>query len=204
LAVVPNRGASAASSEHRRDIEEALGLMHRFGTLGGRSRNGWGSYSLEGLDLTPIGEQHLIDWCDALQHDWPCGLGKDESGGLLWQSRDAYASWEEAIVQLAQTRAEANRSGGERSLLSYPVTKQSRPGWNDQDRLPSSLRFKVVRDRGGGFRAQIAHFPCRPTDELCGRGRVGREALIETWRKVHVQLDGSRQLARVEIKGWAP
>ena len=41
----------AVPAEHADRIEQAMALMHRYGTVGGRSRNGWGSYSL--LPLPP-------------------------------------------------------------------------------------------------------------------------------------------------------
>lgn len=198
LAVVPHQHETTAIVEHHRDISQALRLMHRFGTLGGRSRNGWGSYELDGLDKAALENDCLIDWLDALDQEWPCGLGKDDRA-LLWQSRQVFDSWEGAMIELAQVRANANRAGGDRTLLSWPVTKQSHTGWTNKDRLPSSLHFKVISAEDQGFRAQVTHFPCQPNDDLRKRGKVQRQALVDSWSKVHSQLDRNPQFERAEI-----
>ncbi|NJM32164.1 MAG: hypothetical protein HC848_03940 [Limnobacter sp.] len=66
------------------DIEQALQLMHFYGTVGGRSRNSWGSYSC--LAVNPS-EQTLAlpvskDWENCLNQDWPHAIGKDHNGPL--------------------------------------------------------------------------------------------------------------------------
>ncbi|MGV2480675.1 UNVERIFIED_CONTAM: hypothetical protein IGO34_28205, partial [Salmonella enterica subsp. enterica serovar Weltevreden] len=58
---------------------QALALMDRYGTLGGRSRNGWGSFSLQSADSASAaldGTPPLRDWQQALQFDWPHALGR--------------------------------------------------------------------------------------------------------------------------------
>src|SRR5690606_40050582 len=37
----------AVPEERWPELERVLGLMHRFGTVGSSSRNGWGAYALE-------------------------------------------------------------------------------------------------------------------------------------------------------------
>src|SRR5699024_2082345 len=44
-------GVTAADQQFE-EIRQALALMNRYGTVGGRSRNGWGSISLESDDLS--------------------------------------------------------------------------------------------------------------------------------------------------------
>lgn len=195
FAVAPHRNTSKDIRQHRTDLRQALGLMHRFGTVGGRSRNAWGSYELNAVEDIAL-ENYLLDWHRALDDAWVRGLGHDDKGPLLWHTREC-RDWEGAIALLAQIRANANRAGGLRALLSYPVTKQDHPGWSGQDRLPSNLRLKVVRAAGGRMRGQIAHFPCRPNDELQDKGRVRKDQLVDVWQRVHAQLDGNAQLTRV-------
>ncbi|RMG30285.1 MAG: hypothetical protein D6721_04175, partial [Gammaproteobacteria bacterium] len=65
-------------------LDRTLALIHAFGTLGGRSRNGWGSIALEGvgaLDSLP-----LRDWRDCLDREWPHAIGRDDQGALVWQT----------------------------------------------------------------------------------------------------------------------
>lgn len=202
MAVVPHAKDSREESvAHMQDLRQAANLMHHFGNLGGRSRNGWGSYVLQAQEPEPLDTHYLVDWQAALQRDWPSGLGQDATGALLWRSVRVLKSWEDAIVELAQIRANVNRSGGDRTLLSYPVTKKPRPGWKDRDRLPSSLRFKVVQDGEQGFRAQIAHFPCAPAQDLSERGRVTMADLVRTWQSVHDCLGNEKALERVAVPG---
>lgn len=91
----------------RQGIEQALFLMHRFGTLGGRSRNGWGSFALVG-DQTeaPV---PVREWTDAMQWDWPHAIGQDENGTLAWEATPQ-ARWEDAMRLLAQARADMRRA----------------------------------------------------------------------------------------------
>lgn len=202
MAVIPHAADKPQEAvAHLHDLRQAAMLMHHFGTLGGRSRNGWGSYRLEAQELEPLNDRCLVDWQEALQRDWPCGLGQDAQGMLVWRSAHAHKNWEDAIVELAQIRANVNRCGGDRTLLSYPVTKKSRPGWKDDDRLPSNLRFKVVQDREQGYRAQVAHFPCAPAQELSERGRVDMDELVRTWQNVHAYLNLEKTLVRVAEPG---
>lgn len=196
IAVMPN---DRVGPNDRNDIRQALALMHRFGTLGGRSRNGWGSYALGCVDLASA-VTPLVDWRQALECDWPTALGRDDHGALLWHSGSSFPTWEKAIEQLAQLRADVNRAGGDRTLLSYPVTKKTHGGWDNSDRLPSSLRFKVVAD-GDRFRAQVAHFPCSPSSDLMRKGRVLAGELERAWRTVHQCMDGQSAFERVPDQG---
>lgn len=86
----------------------ALHLMDRLGTLGGRSRNGWGSYVLDPLDDTPawpamLDASVLRPWRDALRLDWTHALGSDDRGPLVW-STGAKDDWRAAMVELARLK----------------------------------------------------------------------------------------------------
>ncbi|MCX8049909.1 MAG: hypothetical protein N3A55_09695, partial [Methylohalobius sp.] len=54
----------AVPEEHAVLITQALMLMHHYGTVGGRSRNGWGSYTLKLVEKTsaPTDIKPLRDW----------------------------------------------------------------------------------------------------------------------------------------------
>ena len=82
LALMPDtKDASFVPRESQR-IELALALMNRFGTLGGRSRNGWGSFELlpangtaqlpavlDPMALRPWQDAFALVWRHVL--DWP-------------------------------------------------------------------------------------------------------------------------------------
>ncbi len=83
-------------------VEQALALMHWYGTAGGRSRNGWGSFV---LDPPPELEQPpLREWRVALGADWAHAIGQDGKGPLIWATVQRFSSWKEAIRALAVLR----------------------------------------------------------------------------------------------------
>ena len=86
----------AVPAQHAARFQRVLWLMNRYGTLGGRSRNGWGSFI-----LTPADEKSKLDfgtpfifcrfWRDALGMDWPHAVGQDGKGALIWQTKRKWA-----------------------------------------------------------------------------------------------------------------
>lgn len=178
-------------------LREALGLMNRLGTVGGRSRNGWGSYRLEEAPDVDLAA-YRVDWRDAVNEDpWPRGIGADERGLLLWRTREE-PRWEGVIRALGQIRKDLCAEVPERRLLSYPVTKQSIPAWGGHARVPNSLRFKVVPGESGGLRGLVFHMPCRPEDRLWNAlDPALRRRFPEVWRVAHGILDETLGLERV-------
>ncbi len=191
------------------ELRAALLLMHRFATAGGRSRNGWGSFTLAPADpatppLTGAIDAWLREWKTALALDWPHAIGADEKGPLVWRSRQPFASWREAMVELARIKialrtwfkfhsGERAKAPESRHWLSYPVTKHSVEAWGNNARLPNSLRFKVLPD-GTGVRAWIFHLPCQPPPAF----HPDRAALVSVWSRVHQHLDATPALERAK------
>lgn len=173
------------------EVTQTLQLVHWFGTLGSRSRNGWGS-----ITLTPQGDTPPLDVLTAnhpllqrisrsleqcLQEEWAHAIGiSPEVPGkpLIWRSHTC-GDWQEAVKILADTlyavRSAAkghkthfrNRPVGALHLLGYPAGSNNSP-WDlpvrDRNvRLASPLRFKVVKD-GDQFRGVIFHTPSRPPE----------------------------------------
>lgn len=194
----------AFPAEHARLLDQALWLMHQFGTLGGRSRNGWGSFVLEALnDETSSAMQGqklpLQEWQEALAIDWPHAIGKDERP-LIWQTA-AHDDWRSLMRTLAEIKIGlrtqfrfhsgkgAERPEG-RHWLSYPVTNHSVKPWGNNARLPNSLRFKVRATEGGKLIGVVFHVPCKPPASF----RPDTRTLEQVWQQVHGYLDG--KLAR--------
>jgi CRISPR-associated protein Cmr1 len=138
-------------------VEYALWLMDRYGTVGGRSRNGSGSYRLTPMDETPAlsGEVPLRNWRSCLELDWPHAIGKDKEGALIWQTAP-HGDWKAlmrtlAIVKIGlrtQFKLTLNVQVGDRQLmkagqpagiehaqpqnrhwLAYPVTRHEVRPW---------------------------------------------------------------------------
>lgn len=182
-------------------IESALGLMDRFGTAGGRSRNGWGSYGLFPVDPTPALPRTLPlrPWRDALALDWPHAVGSDARGALIWQTQP-FSDWRGLMKELAVLKiglrtqfefptAQPDGQIHERHWLSYPVTRHSVKAWGGYARLPNSLRFKVRPTAEAKVVGVIFHMPCRPPNAFS----PNPQAIADVWEKVHAFLDAQAQ-----------
>ncbi|NWG74436.1 MAG: hypothetical protein HXY24_07485 [Rubrivivax sp.] len=190
-------------------IERALGLIANYGTVGGRSRNGWGSLALEPVGETPgfpetLEESLTLAWRDAICADWPQAIGRDERGPLIWHT-EPQPDWQRVIRRLAEIkialrtrfRFPHERPDGEvhdRHWLSYPITNHKVQAWDRAGlRLPNSLRFKVRPDPDGKLRGVIFHMPCLPPPAF----RPDRAAIERVWQQVHAHLDDDRKLQRI-------
>lgn len=185
-------------------LQRTVSLIDRYGTIGGRSRNGWGSFGLSpsdagsALNFSMPPQSVLRPWRDALDQDWPHAIGSDEQGALVWQTTEPTGDWKEIMRQLAvlkigmrTTLFPFNSGNGAarpepRHWLGYPVTKHSVRSWGNA-RLPNSLRFKVRADTAGNLRGVIFHVPCLPPQVPF---HPDRRAIETVWKQVHTYLDG--------------
>ncbi|GHU27403.1 hypothetical protein AGMMS50256_07170 [Betaproteobacteria bacterium] len=188
-------------------IRHALWLMDRFGTLGGRSRNGWGSFTLKPQDGEALqGKLPLRDWKECLMLDWPHAIGKDnnDNNALIWQTTP-FDDWRQAMTALAKLKIElrtqrpqfsfttgknAPRTEG-RHWLSYPVTNHSVAAWGNNLRLPNSLRFKLRQKPDGKLVGVIFHVPCLPPAQF--QPEKEKQAIEKVWEDVHQFLDKPEQ-----------
>ncbi len=189
-------------------IERALWLMHRYGTVGGRSRNGWGSYAMLHL---PLGEgwgegkkPPLRPWRDCLELDWPHAIGKDDKGPLIWQTTP-HEDWKAVMKTLVvvkiglrtQFRFTTGRNAPnpeKRHWLSYPVTNHSVQPWGNTARLPNQLRFKVRKTEDGKLVGVIFHVPHLPPAAF----NPDPPTIKAVWQSVHAFLDAPTQnLSRI-------
>lgn len=211
--------------QSRLRLERALELIHLFGALGGRSRNGWGS--VEVAPDQPWGGTSvpLRPWEQALKLDWPHAVGEDEKGPLVWRTARSYTKWHEAMQDLALIRLGLRASFSlsrthpqqipDRLWLAYPVTNNVVPQWGTNSRLPNSLRFKVQRDPGkrDALIGVIYHMPCAPPRSF----DPDLEQIQRIWRKVHSILDAlspktkqkeaasfSEELRQIQLKRLDP
>jgi CRISPR-associated protein Cmr1 len=157
------------------DIAHALWLMDRYGTLGGRSRNGWGSFALipVATRTLPVRDKPVLrPWKDCLSTDWPHAIGQDAQGPLIWET-PAFADWKGLMVHLAKLKIELRthfvfNSGKNaerpeaRHWLAYPVTHHNVKSWGGNARLPNMLRFKIRTTADGkvvGVIYLVPHLP---------------------------------------------
>lgn len=203
--------------EANEEFADALQLIHWFGTIGGRSRNAWGSVELKmKVGATPSSRQKpLHDYevllngnanltrfqrslKDCLTEEWPHAIGSDQQGLLIWKTpkRD---NWQLVMKDLAQTKIKfrtdlifpAAKPGGfeKRHLLAYPVTNHRVNDWGNNGRLANQLRFKVASTENG-FVGIIVHLPCAMPKEMSQglRNAPSIEQQVEIWQSVHQSL----------------
>jgi CRISPR-associated protein Cmr1 len=196
-------GRQVIESESSR-VRDALALAALYGTLGGRSRNGWGSFELTpvaGLESLRIPQRA---WRESLALDWAHAIGLDDAGPLVWTT-PACDDWRKAMKALAGIRWRVRhlfpmsmqtrlRSPEERHWLAYPTTKSSVDAWerDTSGRLPNSLRFRLraAPDDQGKVVGIVFHMPCSPPPAF----KPDRKVLEQVWRKTHQFLD-NRELS---------
>jgi CRISPR-associated protein Cmr1 len=179
-------------------LDQALLLMNLYGTVGGRSRNGWGSYSLQRIDgvetTTCLPPTQALAKC--LSMDWPHALGSDSQGALVWQTLP-HKDWAGLMRTLAEIKiklrtqaafkfphAQPDGQVHDRHWLSYPITRHDVNDWKRKNlRLPNQLRFKV-RHTDAGLVGVIFHMPHLPPAEF----RPDPKTLESIWRTVHSHL----------------
>lgn len=175
-------------------IQNTLQLIHWLGTIGGRSRNGWGSLLLEGNKLKglealrqadPLLNELARPLDQCLDRTWPHAIGKDGERLLIWTSKKPHNTWREAMVELAKTKiafrtnlAFVNDKGklDQRHVLAYPVTHHSVNEWEKykvawssvtrNGRLSNQLRFKVTKNTENKYVGLAYHLPCGIPHEL--------------------------------------
>lgn len=199
-----NQLSIAAPEDDMLLIEQAIWLMDRYGTLGGRSRNGWGSYMLTGdSPLRSVDAQH--NWLTMVDTDWPHAIGQDSKGALIWQTTE-HDDWRSLMKQLAELkialRTHFQFSSGkdaakpeDRHWLAYPVTNHSVSAWGNNARLPNSLRFKVRQLLNQKLVGIVFHVPHLPPAAFS----PDKEVIKRVWAEVHRFLDASatQKLTRI-------
>ena len=188
------------------ELAAALSLCHWFGTIGSRSRNGWGSLTLagEGIGGMPTAagiRPYLRPLRECFDTDWSHAIGIDRDGPLVWTG-NAVKNWREAVLSLAQIRLAVrtaakklgrNRDISANQLIAYPVMQSANSVWGTKERFASPLRLKVHKTPAGLI-PLVVHLPCAlPTvlfDKLGSSDqRWVRDNQLAVWQAVHEELD---------------
>jgi CRISPR-associated protein Cmr1 len=198
------------SSDYEAELCAAMQLAAWFGTVGSRSRNGWGALQmahdhlkpLTRADLESLGVTRRLSEC--LGEEWPHAIGKDDSGPLVWKTKSA-GDWRAVMKELARikiafrTQPEFSLHGvspgqfAVRHLLAYPVTHHPVNGaaWGGQGRLSNQVRFKLAKSMNGQLEGIIVHLPCALPRDMAATlgGNAVNGVQIRTWQAVHAVLD---------------
>jgi len=207
------------------DIIGSVRLTAWFGTLGSRSRNGWGALQIVARKGTPPIPELTTDRLDGVlrplndcldEHigcDWPHAIGSVDNRPLVWTTQPR-ASWREAMKELARVKIAfrtqkalsldgvPNGKFAKRHLLAYPITNHPVDGsaWGSKGRLANQIRFKVSK-QGDQWYGVIAHLPCRLPAEMVAelppqqRNNISATAR-DTWQAVHAVLERNAQRIR--------
>jgi CRISPR-associated protein Cmr1 len=150
-----------------------LQFIDSFGTIGSRSRNGWGSlaFSGNGFESKDIQSYETATISQLIDHgkgkQYPTRLGSDSRGILCWETNDPQNDWKLTMQSLAETymklRTQINikpQGLRERHLLGYPVTNHPIPEWGgNEGRMPSQLRLMVKQNQKKQLVGRILHLP---------------------------------------------
>ena len=206
------------------EMELTLKLVQTFGTIGGRSRNGWGSVTLAGNGI-PSAQVILEDAFpvdaitrpleDCLKEEWPHAIGEDSKGVLCWKTKAVFDSWKRTMRELARIKIKfrtgltfksndkINPRLNDRHILGYPVTHHGVDAWS-KERLANQLRFKVLQSDEKKYIGIAFQLPCGLPFQLIAQLKeksdldiVRRQQSI--WRNVHEVLDV--EMDRIKAKG---
>lgn len=196
--------AASNASESRRILKLAvpeecedrfhtiMRLISTFGMVGSRSRGGWGSIHIEGINT--ILPQEMIDGysqnlLDCLKRDWPVSLACDNKGLLLWEGTQQHKSWDSAMTYIASERKKvrSNLKLGQADLR--PLLGFATPG-----RMPSPLRWKVIPSQNGSLIVRIFSMPHRVPEDA-GKS-FSKEQYQTAWSTIGGILDKSTALSR--------
>ena len=196
------------------DFNQVIQLINWFGSIGGRSRNGWGSMTIQAngiQDTSFINTNNILinkvtrPLSECLKLDWPHAIGSDGKGVLIWKTTER-DNWRLVMKDLAEIKINFRTAlpfpnaapGGlqDRHLLAYPVTNHKVNAWTTTGRLANQIRFKVVKE-GDKFFAVIVHLPCAlPTEmsQSLRRDAPSIQKQIEVWQAVHGSLDAQQNV----------
>jgi CRISPR-associated protein Cmr1 len=174
-------------------MTEVVRLIAAFGLLGSRSRGGWGSLDVEGVE--PLEERELKRYArplnECLESDWAMSIAKDREGLCVWTSENRiFSAWHEVMREIAKLRREV------RQKLKNVQGKDLRPalGFAGEGRMPSPLRWKVL-PQNDRFAFRVFALPHRLPD--ASRKCMSPDDLLKAWQEVCRTLDSSNAVERV-------
>ena len=216
-------------AEFSLEVAKAIQLAAWFGTVGSRSRNGWGALNIEGeglLGYDGLSDANLLKLTSAqplataLRLDWPHGFAQHENGKLsVWRvgkmnrqekSIDGFASWRQAMEELARIKISF------RTALKFPEEATPHAALQDRHVLAYPVTNHKVRgiddqkrlssslrfkvhQRGAKFFAVIAHLPCGISSAFMPNP-PSVDFQQRIWTQVHQHLDTQFPHSVIRIK----
>lgn len=183
----------AAPDHHIHRLDTVMELAHQFGTLGSRSRGGWGSVAIKGkgeATIPSVPEDILLDWQRCLESDWARAIAHCEQGPWIWESTKPFDSWDKAMAAMAKERRNARLS------LKQPAADLRKAlGFAGAGRMPSPLRWKLMANSDGKLRIRVFAMP-HQIPAASGES-LAPHKLEQAWRDVASHLDSTRTFRRL-------
>ena len=138
----------AYPKKYERELLSALFAIHLFGTIGSRSRNGWGSLAVPKIAFKPenhfppvLSYEKLID--ESI--NYPKAIGKDTNGILCWTSDELFQNWQDAFEFIGDIYLQLV-TDLKKDDKDYKTKWRNLLGFAEKDeRLPSQLLLKVCK-----------------------------------------------------------
>lgn len=148
-------------SKYVKELEKTLFYINLFGSIGSKSKNGFGSisiiYNFNPQECWPSAQD--INKVLSNGKHYPNAIVKDSKGILCWATND-YSSWEEAIKKLCDVYLEVG---------SWIKEEGGKSKWHNlfgfaeaDKRLPSQIILKIAKKTGQDkelFYGIIIHLP---------------------------------------------
>ena len=195
---------------NKNEIEKTLTLMNVFGTIGARSRNGFGSFIFTGFNNIKIKNFQIKDYSKIIndkENAYPHSLTGDSTGLTFWKLKDNNQTNNGAILrELADVYIKLKTSPffkfktkgpGERHLLGYPVMNHGLNEWGgNSGRVPSQLRLMVKNDTTGNLNGYILHIAhALPQDKKWFPQLASQQNI---WQEVHKFLDNKMERVKIQ------
>lgn len=184
-AVESTRVLQLAFPEEQADcLCEVVRLITTFGTIGARSRGGWGSLQIDGV--SELGAAEILQYgqpiAQCLQRDWAAALASDDDTGKtwVWQMNMGACAWHDAMSELAGVRRDVRAALKVDSNLSFAL------GFASSGRMPSPLRWKIIND-AGTLAIRVCAMPHKLPSE--SGEAMSNQQLKRAWNIVRDYLD---------------
>lgn len=170
-----------------------LSLINLFGSIGSRSRKGFGSISIipnEDFNLSNLNKLKEDIPSLFLEHskminkkNYPFCIGKDGKGVLCWNTASPKDTYEEVLNELTEIYRNVVKTAKENSSNNGRIILGSATGIKGIDeikRIPSPLILKVVKS-GKKYTGRIFHLPFNINTEIKDQDKI--------WSAIYSCLD---------------
>lgn len=193
--------------EHIEDVLFSLWCLHRFGGIGARSRNGWGSFWIRNLpkvlEQCNLNEELFLERLRnsrEIRKKDPDQIPYSQFTSLasFYFLKENQPTWYRALGKLAEiyreirTSLEKSQRYDKRKYFAAPLTVNKR-NEADVDRRASSLILKVRPD-GQGYRGGFLFLPYRFHQEKYNKG-----IYVEVLNHILEKLKGNDYLKREDF-----